>query len=286
MSQALSEAATRSSSHSPRCTTEGILRAADVCLKKYRTSREDDETEEIITLTPGVTASAAITTTPEDDKDTAAAAAAAVRELARLVAEVITPPIKNKNKNKHNNNDDQEEERLPNFHANVRTNLALPGLSILDTLSSYSSTNLTSHPPLEEAGTPVSFDDETYLTLIAFADDKNHHNNDNNNNNSYSSLVKPILERHHPWLVSDGGKFIVERVLQGYLRPLFSRSKPASITSSGRKAEYRSDDDAKANSRGQTGLAEDDAETKPWKFGDLRAVPVVNWVVGNADVSI
>jgi len=74
-------------------------------------------------------------------------------------------------------------------------------------------------------------------------------------------------------------RFIVEVVLQRYLRRLFSKSKPAAITSAGRKAEYV---DPVAG-RGE-GLPDDTSETKPWKFTDFRAITLAGWVVGEADV--
>jgi hypothetical protein len=75
-------------------------------------------------------------------------------------------------------------------------------------------------------------------------------------------------------------EFLTEKVLQQYLRPLFSKSKPASITASGRKAEYTDS----AATRGES-MPEESALTKPWKYTDLRAIPAIEWAVREADVS-
>ncbi|KAH6635214.1 hypothetical protein B0J18DRAFT_472244 [Chaetomium sp. MPI-SDFR-AT-0129] len=79
--------------------------------------------------------------------------------------------------------------------------------------------------------------------------------------------------------------FITETVLQSYLRPLFSRSRPATVTASGRKAAYPDQDDSGAGGprRGGASLLEETAQTKPWKYTDLRAVPVLGWAVKEAD---
>lgn len=73
--------------------------------------------------------------------------------------------------------------------------------------------------------------------------------------------------------------FIIEGILQGYLRPLFSKSKPASVTESGRKVEFTDP----AAGRGE-GIPDDSAVTKPWKYLDFRAVPLVAWAVDEANV--
>jgi hypothetical protein len=78
-------------------------------------------------------------------------------------------------------------------------------------------------------------------------------------------------------------QFLTETVLQTYLRPLFSKSKPSSITASGRKAEY-ADSSAAAGSRGGS-FPDESARTKPWKYTDLRAIPAIAWAVREADVS-
>ena len=74
--------------------------------------------------------------------------------------------------------------------------------------------------------------------------------------------------------------FIVDTILKGYLRHLFSKSKPASVTSSGRKAEFPEEGDA------HRGLEQETAQNKPWKYMDLRAVPVFHWAVTVAFVSL
>ncbi len=71
--------------------------------------------------------------------------------------------------------------------------------------------------------------------------------------------------------------FIVETVLGSYLRSLFSKSRPATVTASGRKAEY-------VEPERQLGLPDEGRKTKPWKYEDLRAVTVLSWAMEAADV--
>lgn len=69
---------------------------------------------------------------------------------------------------------------------------------------------------------------------------------------------------------------LVETVLKGYLRPLFSSSGPKTVTASGRKAEFTNEDDAHAD------LRDESKEAKPWKYADHRATAVFQWTVETA----
>lgn len=73
---------------------------------------------------------------------------------------------------------------------------------------------------------------------------------------------------------------LIETVLKEYLRPAFSKSRPKTVTASGRKAEYPEEDDP------HRGLADDSGEVKPWKYEDHRAIAVFHWVVLTSDVSL
>jgi hypothetical protein len=77
----------------------------------------------------------------------------------------------------------------------------------------------------------------------------------------------------------DTTTFLVDTILRGYLQKLFSKSRPAAVTASGRKAEFPDDDlDRKQ------GLPDDSRQTKPWKYEDLRSIPVLAWAIAQADV--
>jgi hypothetical protein len=101
----------------------------------------------------------------------------------------------------------------------------------------------------------IRLDDDVLLTLLSFTDD---------------SGATPTKDQ-----------FLADTVLQRYLRPLFSRSKPASVTASGRKAEYSEG----ALSRGES-MPDESVRTKPWKYNDLRAIPAVAWAVHEVQVSL
>lgn len=70
-----------------------------------------------------------------------------------------------------------------------------------------------------------------------------------------------------------------ESILKSYLRPLFSKSRPKTVTASGRKAAFPEEDDP------HRGLMDETKDVKPWKFADHRAVTVFQWVVSTATVS-
>lgn len=66
---------------------------------------------------------------------------------------------------------------------------------------------------------------------------------------------------------------LAETVLKGYLRPLFSRSRPKNVTASGRKAAFADEDDAPGD------LRDESRQAKPWKYADHRAIAVFQWTI-------
>lgn len=120
----------------------------------------------------------------------------------------------------------------------------------------------------------VAAADQVLLTLTAFVDESEPWVP----SVEVSTQASNLLDR----LLGDARakeQFMAGSVLQRYLRPLFSKSKPEAITSTGRKAAFVDP----FRGRGE-GLPDDSAETKPWKFTDLRAIPAVAWVIREADV--
>ncbi|OTA63163.1 hypothetical protein K449DRAFT_37715 [Hypoxylon sp. EC38] len=78
---------------------------------------------------------------------------------------------------------------------------------------------------------------------------------------------------------SQARSFIVEEILTGFLRPLFSKSRPAAITASGRKAEY-------VEPSRYESIDRETPETKPWKYTHRYAVTVFAWAVQHADAPL
>lgn len=72
-------------------------------------------------------------------------------------------------------------------------------------------------------------------------------------------------------------RFIVDTVLQSYLRPLFSKAS-SKLTPSGRPAAYQEDPTLRRDTRLNQ-------EIPPWKAEGPRAVTVFRWAVTNADVT-
>lgn len=75
------------------------------------------------------------------------------------------------------------------------------------------------------------------------------------------------------------GTFIVDYVLKGFIRPLFAKSTPRTVTSQGRKAP-----DENLGNRIIEVASSPDAISKPWKCKDIHAVTAFEWVVTRADV--
>ncbi|KAK3944819.1 mitochondrial CCA tRNA nucleotidyltransferase [Diplogelasinospora grovesii] len=143
--------------------------------------------------------------------------------------------------------------------------LAEPGMMCLEIL--LCSSNLLYIP-----SELTHLDTQVLFTLVAFTDD----DRDGWSTPELRGKAETILEKHL-LPTPDRREYLMLEMLQSYLRPLFSRSRPATITSSGRRAEYNKD------GRGRGGVGDDSRRTKPWKFEDLRAVPGFNWVVNTAD---
>ncbi|OTA97447.1 hypothetical protein M434DRAFT_275359 [Hypoxylon sp. CO27-5] len=78
---------------------------------------------------------------------------------------------------------------------------------------------------------------------------------------------------------SQARSFIVEEILTGFLRPLFSKSRPAAITASGRKAEY-------VEPSRYESIDRETPETKPWKYTHRYAITVFAWAVQHADAPL
>ncbi len=122
---------------------------------------------------------------------------------------------------------------------------------------------------------PVRLEDEVLLALLVYTDDTTTWGSPQTKASAAKLLEQQLNIPGSP----SKEQFITESILQNYLRPLFSKSKPSSITASGRKAEYQ------VTTRGE-GVPDDSVLTKPWKFTDLRAIPAMGWAVREADVSI
>jgi hypothetical protein len=118
----------------------------------------------------------------------------------------------------------------------------------------------------------LDLNSQDLITICAFADGKETWSTEQT-----TALATDILRE----CLSKNSEeaFAIETILKGYLRPLFSKSRPATVTESGRKAEYLDSD-------GKRGLPDETRRTKPWKYQDLRAIPAFSWVVDSADVSI
>ncbi|TLD21309.1 hypothetical protein PspLS_08944 [Pyricularia sp. CBS 133598] len=71
---------------------------------------------------------------------------------------------------------------------------------------------------------------------------------------------------------------IVDRILKDYLRPLFTRSRPDTVTDSGRKAHFAPEPESTGGA-----LDKETRAAKPWKHVDLRAVPAFAWALREAD---
>lgn len=73
--------------------------------------------------------------------------------------------------------------------------------------------------------------------------------------------------------------WIVAGLLISYIQPLFSQTRPAGVTASGRKDAYGSSTAGRA-------MDTESATAKPWKYGDLRALSVFAWALEKSEVRV
>ncbi|KAI1452543.1 hypothetical protein F4805DRAFT_470786 [Annulohypoxylon moriforme] len=95
-----------------------------------------------------------------------------------------------------------------------------------------------------------------------------------------SALARKLLEAQLQILDESQTKsLIVEDILTTFLRPLFSKSRSAAVTASGRKAEFVEP------SRYDT-VDRETPETKPWKYAHRYAITVFSWAVEHSDSTL
>lgn len=83
---------------------------------------------------------------------------------------------------------------------------------------------------------------------------------------------------------TERARFITEDVLTDFLRPLFAKSRPATVTVSGRPAAFPEPPSRYGQGEGFGG-GEEILNAKPWKYTRRYAVTVFGWAVENTDVS-
>ncbi|KAI8623852.1 hypothetical protein F5Y19DRAFT_491850 [Xylariaceae sp. FL1651] len=117
---------------------------------------------------------------------------------------------------------------------------------------------------------------------------------------SPQSVVKPTLTSLPPSVRSTttstaaGGHtrkievehFITEDIITGFLRPIFAKSRPTAVTSSGRPAAFPEPAPRYGQGDGFGAGTDDVTATKPWKYARQYAVTVFEWAVKNADTDL
>lgn len=127
----------------------------------------------------------------------------------------------------------------------------------------------------------LKLDDAVLLTLISFA----YPSEPWSTEETTCALATALLDRQLARNNNDNDNdisledLLVEVVLKSYLRPLFSKSRPATVTPSGRKAAFQDEHDP------HRGLSDETPAIKPWKYLDHRAIPVFHFAVRKAEAS-
>ncbi|KAI1818344.1 hypothetical protein GGS20DRAFT_581455 [Poronia punctata] len=103
------------------------------------------------------------------------------------------------------------------------------------------------------------------------------------------SLISAYFDHYEPGKGALGGerqRFVTEDALTGFLRPLFVKSRPTTVTASGRPAAFPEPPSRYAQGDGFGGAADDVTNTKPWKYARRYAVTVFEWAVDSADTEL
>jgi hypothetical protein len=112
---------------------------------------------------------------------------------------------------------------------------------------------------------------DTFLSIIAYTDAE-----DPWTSEALQRAAEQVLSYHQKQLISHD--FIIEHVLVGFIRPLFSDSQTPLVTSQGRKAISQTVQKPHY-------LRDQDSSKKPWKFTEVFAMTVLRWAIRNMDVS-
>ena len=90
--------------------------------------------------------------------------------------------------------------------------------------------------------------------------------------------------RKPPSPKSEKARFITEEILTNFLRPIFAKSRPANITSSGRPAAFP---EAPSRYTQGDGFGTNDITAqKPWKYAERYAVTLFEWSVSQSDAAL
>ncbi|KAK1727390.1 uncharacterized protein BDZ83DRAFT_202639 [Colletotrichum acutatum] len=118
-----------------------------------------------------------------------------------------------------------------------------------------------------------SLDDQDLIVIAAYTDRKRTWTTVN-----AELYAREILKRS----LDDVRKqaFITSVVLEGFIRPIFSRTSSSRITSTGRKAHFADD----SQDRFTAGSIADTDDAKPWKTTQAHAITVFSWVVEHSNV--
>lgn len=125
-------------------------------------------------------------------------------------------------------------------------------------------------------GGPSKLLASTHLRLTAFTDPADPWTSSTKSAELSRALLQPL---DAPERREQRTRLIAEDILTGFLRPLFSRSRPTAVTASGRKAEF-------VETSRYDSVASESPETKPWKYARRYAVTAFAWAVQHADVSL
>ncbi|RDL40006.1 uncharacterized protein BP5553_04346 [Venustampulla echinocandica] len=113
-----------------------------------------------------------------------------------------------------------------------------------------------------------TLDPQILLSLIAFTNPSDPWTTQAASDTAHSLLSKYTAQT----LTSD---FIISFLLQSFIRPLYSKSKPTSITSAGRKAMPSSAPPKRFEA------ADLDRSSKPWKYEVVYSITIFKWAVEN-----
>ncbi|KAK0645589.1 hypothetical protein B0T16DRAFT_411522 [Cercophora newfieldiana] len=205
----------------------------------------------------------------QDDRVFDGATEDAVQQISGVLAKVIAPVLMDVDQDDSEENDDYDDDEEASGTTKAFRNVIQRCLTVSPTAVPALALLAKKAPPKFIGG-----NEDIILTLAAFTELFQPWVPSTEICEQATQLLLDLLAANN----TTREQFIVDTILQRYLRKLFSKSKPASITASGRKAEYVDP----AAGRGE-GIPDDSNETKPWKFSDFRAIALARWAVTQAD---
>ncbi|KAL1902279.1 hypothetical protein Sste5346_001255 [Sporothrix stenoceras] len=194
------------------------------------------------------------------------------RKIRQFVARIFTPvddAAEDDNELTHGEHTSERRDQL----ARRCRSVAEDGLAVLERVGLPSGSDSGDD---EDSADAANDDAQVLYTVTALADAGQPYTTE-----TAAAAATQLLQEH--FQKADKSDWIVDGILKQYLRPLFARSRPPTVTESGRKAAFPSNPGGDNTGPKRDTTNSESPQAKPWKYVDMRAISVFAWAVHESD---